>query len=68
MEQVKIDRINELSKIARQRALTEAEQIERAKLREEYIAAFRQSLASQLDNIYIVDEQGNKSKLKMKGE
>ena len=66
MEQVKIDRINELSRIARTRELTAEEAAERAELRAEYIAAVRLSLTSQLDNTYIVDEQGNKRKLSQK--
>lgn len=41
MEKAKIDRINELGRIAKERELTEAEQKERQALREEYIAYFR---------------------------
>lgn len=41
MDKKKIDRINELGRIAKERQLTEAETIERAALREEYIAYFR---------------------------
>lgn len=41
MEKEKIDRINELGRIAKERELTEAEIAERAALREEYIAYFR---------------------------
>ncbi len=44
MEQSKIDRINELARIAKQRELSEEEQKERAKLREEYIAYVRRTL------------------------
>jgi uncharacterized protein YnzC (UPF0291/DUF896 family) len=68
MEQYKIDRINELSKLARQRALTEEELSERAALRTEYLAAIRMSLESQLENTYIVDEKGNKRKVEKKGK
>ncbi len=68
MLQSKIDRINALTRISRQRALTEEETVERALLREEYIAAFRRNLASQLDNIYFKEKDGTVSKLKMKGE
>ena len=67
MEQKKIDRINELARKARTpEGLTEAEQQEREVLRREYIEAFRRSLTSQLDNTYIVDEQGNKTALRDK--
>ena len=65
MDQKKIDRINELARKARTpEGLTEAEMQEREVLRREYIESFRRSLTSQLDNTYIVDEQGNKTALK----
>ena len=41
MDKAKIDRINELGRIAKERELTEEEQAERQTLREEYIAYFR---------------------------
>jgi len=63
MEQSKVDRINELAKKA---ALTEEEKEEQKALRKEYIEEFKNSLKSQLDNTYIVDENGNKEKLKKK--
>lgn len=66
MEQNKIDRINELAKLARQRELTKEEQDERATLRKEYVAAFKKNLVSQLQNTYIVDEKGNKKKVQKK--
>ena len=66
MEQKKIDRISELTKISRVRPLTNEEQEERHNLRQEYIDAFRSSLVSNLENTYIVDEKGNKTKLKKK--
>ena len=68
MEQNKIDRINALARKAKAEGLTPEETAERDALRKEYIAAFRQSLTSQLDNTYIVDEQGNKKKLRNKTE
>jgi len=61
-----IARINELSKLSRERELTAEEQQERAALRQEYITSFRRNLESQLDTIYFVDDKGNKSKLKKK--
>lgn len=60
MEQSRIDRISELTRISRQRPLTEAELAERAELRAEYIAAVKASLTGQLENTYLVDEHGNK--------
>ena len=41
MDKIKIDRINELGRIAKERELTEEEKAERQALREEYIAYFR---------------------------
>lgn len=63
MEQKRIDRISELTRISRERALTEDELRERAELRKEYIDAVKASLAGQLDNTYVVDEKGNKRRL-----
>lgn len=68
MEQKKIDRINELSRLARQRELTEAEQQERTRLREEYIADFRRATIDVLENTYVVTPDGKKHKLQKKGE
>ena len=44
MEKAKIDRINELGRIAKTRELTFDEQKERAALRNEYIAYFRSEI------------------------
>lgn len=62
----KLERINALAKKAKAEGLTEEELKERDELRREYINDFRNSLISQLDNTYIVDEQGNKTKLERK--
>ncbi len=66
MEQKKIDRINELAKKAKTVGLTEEEIAERDILRREYIDSFKRSLTGQLDNMYIVDEKGNKTKVERK--
>ena len=67
MDQKKIDRINELAKKAKtSEGLTEAEVQERAVLRRKYIDSVLGSLQGHLDNTYLVDEQGNKEKLKKK--
>ena len=68
MEQKKIDRINQLSRLARQRELTEEEQQERAALRAEYIADFRRATIDVLENTYVVTPDGKKHKLQKKGE
>ena len=66
MEKTKMDRISELTAISRQRELTEEEKAERKALREEYLADWRRSTIDVLENTYIVDEKGNKRKLKKK--
>ena len=58
-----IKRINELAHLAKERALTPEETVERDALRKEYVEAFRKNLTSQLDNTYVVDAKGNKRKL-----
>ena len=66
MENSKLERINALARKAKAEGLTPEEEQERAALRQEYIAEFRQSLVSQLDNIYLLDENGNEKKLERK--
>ena len=44
LEKAKVDRINELGRIAKTRPLTEAETEERAALREEYLKEVRAAL------------------------
>lgn len=69
MDQKQIDRINELSRKARSpEGLTQWEEQERAVLRREYIDSVLGNLQGQLDHTYVMDEQGNKHKLKKKGE
>ena len=53
MTQEKMDRISELTRIARERELTPDEQAERKALREEYIADWRRSTIDVLENTYI---------------
>jgi len=68
MDQKQIDRINELARKAKTpEGLTEAEAAERAVLRRAYIDSVVSGLKGQLDNTYLVDEKGNKEKLKKKG-
>ena len=68
MEKKKLDRISELAKKTREAELTAEEMCEQKSLREEFIAAYRENLREQLENMYVVDEKGNKVKLKKKGE
>lgn len=66
MKKEQIDRINELARKARFVGLTPDEEKERAALRRAYIDSVLGNLKGQLDHTYIVDEQGNKRKLKQK--
>ncbi len=65
MEQIKIDRINELARKSRtDEGLTPEEQAEQAALRSEYVAAVRASLTAQLDSTVIQYPDGTRKKLK----
>ncbi len=66
MEQSKLDRINELARLKKQRELTAEESAEQARLRKEYIEEWRASTISLLENTYVVDEKGNKKPLARK--
>ena len=69
MDQKQIDRINELARKAKSpEGLTEWETEERAALRREYVDSVLGSLRNHLDNTYVMDEKGNRKKLKKKGE
>ena len=50
----KLARINELAKIAKERALTSKEESERAQLRKEFLDNFRAGFKQQMDNIKVV--------------
>ncbi|MCH5316364.1 MAG: DUF896 domain-containing protein [Eubacterium sp.] len=63
-----IDRINELARKSKAEGLTDPEKEEQAKLRRLYIDSFKESLVGQLENTYIVDEHGNKRKVKRKDQ
>ena len=70
MNQEKIDRINVLARKAKAKTegLTPEETAERDVLRREYIDSVLGNLRGQLDNTYLMDQKGNKQKLKKKGE
>ena len=59
-----IARINALAKKKKAEGLTPEEQAEQQKLRKEYLAEFRANFKSQLDNIRLVDEDGNERPIK----
>lgn len=59
-----IKRINELYHKSKAEGLTEEEKAEQKKLREDYVAAIRGNIRSQLENVKVVDENGNEVPLK----
>lgn len=66
MENKNLDRINALAKKSREEGLTEEEKLEQKKLREEYIAEYRRGLEMQLENMYVLDKDGNERKIQKK--
>lgn len=66
MEPKKIERINFLARKAKAEGLTPEEKREQQALRAEYIEAYRRNLRAQLDNMVLVDENGNERPLKKK--
>lgn len=66
MESSKLERINELARLAKERALTAEELAERDALRREYIAEWREGAMQVLDNTYIQTPDGKKHKLQRK--
>ena len=53
-----IERINELARKSRTEGLTPEEKAEQQKLRQEYIAAVKMNLRTQLDNIDVQEQHG----------
>ena len=66
MTNSKLERINELARLAKERELTPEEIAERQRLREEYLAEWRRGAEQVLENTYIVDRNGVKKKLRKK--
>ena len=66
MEPEKIQRINELKRLSRERALLEDEAAEQAALRAEYIAGFRAGLQQVLDSVRVREEDGTVRPLRKK--
>lgn len=58
MQQRKMDRISELTRLSRERELTAEEQKERQQLREEYIREFRSNMKQILDNTTVERPDG----------
>ena len=68
MERKKLDRINELAKIKKERRLTAEEEAEKAELYKEYIYEIRASFGSTLENTVIRRPDGTEERLKKNEE
>lgn len=64
MNELKIERINELYHKSQSVGLTQEEKEEQSRLRSEYIAAIRKNLGGTLDTISIVNPDGTITKAK----
>lgn len=58
MDEAKIARINELARKSKAEGLSDAEKKEQQLLRQEFLAAVRRNLKSQLDNIDMQEADG----------
>lgn len=68
MKQEDLARISALSQKSRAQSLTAEEKAEQASLRSQYIAEMRASLRGQLDQMYVLDENGNEVPVKVSNE
>lgn len=66
MENSKLQRINELARIKKERELTAEETAERDALRKEYLDEWRKGATEVLENTYIQTPDGKKHKLQRK--
>ena len=66
MENSKLQRINELARIKKERELTADEIAERDALRKEYLDEWRKGAIEVLENTYIQTPDGKKHKLQRK--
>ena len=64
MEKEKLNRINELAKIKKERPLTAEEEAEKAVLYKQYIDEIRASFGATLDNTIIRRPDGTEERLK----
>ncbi len=61
-----LQRINYLSRKSRDQELTAEEKAEQTALRKQYIQEFRQGFENTMDNVYVVDKNGDKKKVQKK--
>lgn len=66
MKNSKLQRINELARIKKERELTAEETAERDALRKEYLDEWRKGAIEVLENTYIQTPDGKKHKLQRK--
>lgn len=66
MENSKLQRINELARIKKERELTAEETAERDALRKEYLDEWRKGAIEVLENTYIQTPDGKKHKFQRK--
>lgn len=55
----KINRINELSKKSKKSGLSMEEAKEQTKLRQEYLSTFRSNMRKTIENVQVIDPEGN---------
>lgn len=66
MDKSKIDRINALAKLSKQRELTEEERAEQTALRNEFRKSVIGNLSGQLERTVIVNPDGSRTEVKKK--
>jgi uncharacterized protein YnzC (UPF0291/DUF896 family) len=66
MDNLNIDRINELYKKSKEVGLTEEEKTEQAELRSAYVMAIRKNLRGTLNNISLLNPDGSVTELSKK--
>ena len=66
MEHEKIERINELTRLSREREVTHEELVEREALRREYLDGFRQNMQAVLESVRLKRPDGSLEPLQMK--
>lgn len=66
MDQNKINRINELARLSKERELTAEEKAEQTELRNEFRISVVGNLAGQLNNTVIVRPDGSRTKVERK--
>ena len=68
MTREKINRINELAKKSKITGLTLKEKEEQARLRNEYISDVRSNFVKSIENVVVIDENGNRHQVKKKAD